>query len=658
MQTLPPPFTSRPLTLSAIFELGLLRPASVQRGFEWTPAEADTLLADLDAAFTAHQPTDVDGDAGASQPVEPRPGAGVKAAAEPVPDAPVTANDAAPPDAEADPADDLEAHGARSAAEPPAATPEPALGAAFLGTVVLRPRACDGAPQNGGASDWEDGRATDGLETVEVFDGLQRLTTLTILFCVLRDLHPNASVSDRLAVAVGAPGAFRLALPGPDPTLVRDAQEPGAVFRITHERLTASRAVGKRIQAVKNAYRARLALWSAARRDAFAAFTLDRTWLNVVSPEDPRLAREIFITTNLHGKRLKPLAILKGQISDLAEDDRQADAIAALWDEIAADLGGAFGDFLRAVDMIERETLQGAQWPTDLGAHLTRRLAPGAGLAWMRGLAAYAQSWAEMTKILDQAGEGAAARHLWRLGAFHWPEWRPLALFYWRRRAELLADGARADIYVKRFDRLHRRAMALSLVDSVGARREAFRRALTQAKRGVDPTRAADRRRGERENGALTVKPMQRAKIDRALRSQIKNGDLRSPLAKWLEMSQWRPEAPMLMRASTVEHILPQHPPEHSPELRRFSSQEEYDRCCYALGNLAVLPAADNRLVSNKDFPEKRAALTANAERYWLLRDVVAEPEWGAAQIDARSIRLRAKVWSELRLKPPKRFMA
>ena len=73
----------------------------------------------------------------------------------------------------------------------------------FLGTMLLMDRAFDGWPLEGEP------------RVLEVVDGLQRLTTLTILFCVLRDLGADEGepASDRLREAIATKSRGNRAAP-------------------------------------------------------------------------------------------------------------------------------------------------------------------------------------------------------------------------------------------------------------------------------------------------------------------------------------------------------------------------------------------------------------------------------------------------------------
>src|SRR5262245_23417131 len=83
----------------------------------------------------------------------------------------------------------------------------------FLGNMLF----IEPAPPTGRIAAWKAARTG---RVHEVVDGLQRLTTLTILFCVLRDLDAEGGepASDRLAAAIGMSARARLTLREPEET--------------------------------------------------------------------------------------------------------------------------------------------------------------------------------------------------------------------------------------------------------------------------------------------------------------------------------------------------------------------------------------------------------------------------------------------------------
>src|SRR5262249_6300 len=149
----------------------------------------------------------------------------------------------------------------------------------FLGAMVLRPSA--------------DGRC-------EVFDGLQRLTSLTILICVLRDLAPAGAQADALHAMIALPdGAFPLALPANDTTVREEVQKRGEAGKARPAAPPSD--MGARIRNACTLFRRELGRWDGPRRAAFANFLRTRVQLVSIAASDPLLASQIFVTTNARG---------------------------------------------------------------------------------------------------------------------------------------------------------------------------------------------------------------------------------------------------------------------------------------------------------------------------------------------------------------------
>jgi hypothetical protein len=582
-----------------LFTAPKLTPASVQRGFEWGADEARTLLHQLDLAFTettssenvvsAADRDDGDGAAHAERP------SGVFHAAEPV--GPVL-----PPITYA------------------------------LGTMVLLAR--------------------DDNE-IEIYDGQQRTTTLTILLSVLRDLEENVAFKAELNGLIWRDAnAPRLQLSSRDPTLLRDAQSPGGTQR--HRRINAELDVGKQIQRVKNTFWTLVERWEPSRRALFARFLMDHVLIAVQFPADARLARQMFVSTNLYGKRLDQMSLLKGMIGDLATNQDEAETVAALWTSTKERLGGDFDGFMRAIDVIERVSLdargraelQHDNWCVELGSHLERNYRQGKIVGWVEWLRDYSYAWDELQKVVREAGPGELEQNTFRLSAFPAADWQPLALFYWQDiRRETAAGQFTAEMrgtYANIFARMHRSCMALTLGGSAAARQQAFAKAVWQAKCGVDPTLTVNGKAGD-----LVIFAKTKLKIDRELRAQIKTEEIWIPLVRWLEMQRWRPGLPQLMREGSVEHVKSRNP---APE--QLASQPTYDQDCYSLGNLALINKIANGKLENKRYADKRETLKLEAAKYDLVGSVVVHARFDAQEIATRAALLQDSVWAYLNMPP------
>jgi hypothetical protein len=173
-----------------------------------------------------------------------------------------------------------------------------------------------------------------GSARAEVIDGQQRLTTLTILLAILRDLTTNTGLASELEKMIREPGAIITNLPA-RPRLSlrsRDASFFEARVQTPHSvpgllaalpdvlETDAQRAV----QTNANALHSVLSGWSEERRLALTRMLGERTILVIVSTPEPSSAHRIFSVLNARGLDLSATDIFKAQvIGDLGEDSAE-----------------------------------------------------------------------------------------------------------------------------------------------------------------------------------------------------------------------------------------------------------------------------------------------------------------------------------------------
>ena len=584
------PIVSRIVGIEDLFLAGAFAPAPVQRDYQWLTKHCRTLLADIDRTFTASS-------------LAPR----------------------LPEVAVAD-ADEDRVDGDLSAAN--VVAPPPPLDDYMLGAMVVT----EPSPGNH-----------------HVYDGLQRLTTLTVLMAVLRDLTRDADLHDRLDRLIRCEdGSFRVTLPGKDPTLARQIQPRGEAVRA--RRTPAVSDMGKRVRLAAQVFRETLKPWTTTRRDAFAAFLLQHVHIDLQTAADPRLARQIFVTTNMRGEPLDRVDLLKGQLVDIADTEQDARFIVATWDSARAVAGDQFERLLSAIDLIERQSPQGEDCLNALAEHVAAtRGASGVG-AFTQRLGLFASDMAALDRAVTSPPTDTLSASLWRLQLVRWDTWRPLALLWFAdyRRAAQTPDGAarrKIDAATRRFDALHRRCMAMTLAGfSTGDRERIFARAIAQASHGQNPLAST---------GALAFSDIQIARIGDTLRTPLTDKDVRLALVRWLESMHYGAAIPAHVREATVEHILPRRPARGSDWIAAFPDPEARYMACNAFGNLAALDKARNEGLRNADFAEKRDVLRAAASDYHTLADIPETGPWTADVIDARTDRLARQVEAALDLPPP-----
>lgn len=186
---------------------------------------------------------------------------------------------------------------------------------------------------------------TPASSHAKVVDGQQRLTTLTILLSVLRDL--TADVERRLDRAgyvhqkanpdTGAAARHRLLLRERDRGFFHDhVQNAGA----TNNLPDAAGLQGSQQRIIENAghFLGRLAAMDEGRRDQLVKFIIQNCYLVVVAVPTAEAARRIFTVLNARGLDLTATDILKADLLDRAGPERE-DPLAKRWEAVELELG-------------------------------------------------------------------------------------------------------------------------------------------------------------------------------------------------------------------------------------------------------------------------------------------------------------------------------
>lgn len=555
----------------------------MQRDYQWEYQECQALIEDLDRAFLLSK-------------------SGSAFAAHAPVDQTVTSVGMRSTD-EADAGEDDIAAANLEAFEPATDIPPGTTKAYFLGTIALGP--------------------SDQDRRVSIYDGLQRLTTLTILIAVIRDMPGHKAESDLLHKTVFDNQAPRLRLLARDGMLYKTVQLRGATIKAHEDQAISDTA--ERIRGAVVLYREATELWSVERRRAFLRFLLDSVYLVVINVEDATLAFQLFYTTNTRGKRLESADILKAQIHDLVATERGgevADQLASQWTHLQRRFGDGLEDYLRAMDFYYRRTRQRENvWVQELFETLRTKKHATRFVGW---LATAERHWAAIQNAKSAApplsATNAALRRLWMFDGDYWEGVALGVLMSARKhKAELLF-------------RLEQACLLMALIGEQARDRPQILANALSSLGGNDAWTPYP----------LTTQRLERAqlKLSRALDERFARNAVR-----WLEAMRQGAKADQSLKASTLEHVLPQKGVQETSQWRvDFPDVTKHYDLAWQIGNLTLLSDQGNKAAGNKDFLLKQPIYRAEPIRYSLLADVIDTSNWTPRTLEARTTRLASEM--------------
>ena len=494
----------------------------------------------------------------------------------------------------------------------------------------------------------------------QVIDGQQRLTTLTMLFCVLRELSDDKDSKDSLDIYVrekgnrfaGSKDRFRLSIKQRDNDFfqenVQEADKLSGFFQKGNKFPTYETDSQKKIFDNVSRLWKQLEGKSTEKRDALSEFIVQRCYFVVVTASDRTSAHRIFSVLNTRGLNLEAIDILKaevlGQVHEVDKDKEKE--YTKKWEDIEEDLGRAdFQNLFAHIYVISKKN----RHHRELAEAFMRDVLIGEnpiGADFIDNvLDPYSDSYQVVSgaKYLGPGNDKAIKEinlYLSYLGLTDNDDWIPPAMEYYTKHKN---DDAAILQFLKEFDRL-----AYSLF-------------IRRVRRDPRINRFAKVLSAIQEGG----------KIEEPF--VIPSAEIRSVLTELrgaiYQRQPWRFTTPLLLRLNnvrsdeplsefpkkvTVEHVLPQDPKLDSEWIKWFPNSEEREAWTDRLANLVLLSRRKNSQAQNYDFGKKKEQYfkrDGKRTSFVLTNEVLDESEWTPSVLERRQRALIDALRTEWRLR-------
>lgn len=489
-----------------------------------------------------------------------------------------------------------------------------------------------------------------GEPRAEVIDGQQRLTTLTLLFAVLRDITDNAKLSRELEDFIQEPGKI-VAGTEPKPRLTlrsRDSeffqkyvQEPGNIEKLLAVPDSALKTDSQRaIRDNAEALTERLRQWPDVERQRLATMAGIRTYLVVVSTPDLASAHRIFSVMNARGLDLSAADIFKAKVIGEIADPHKS-SYADKWEDAEQDLSrDGFADLFLHIRMIFGKTRAQRELLKEFPEQVLDRYLPSRATEFVDDvLIPYADSYRRLVKQDFASGATAvnARINAWlkRLAQLDNTHWRPPALWALRHYSD---DPEWLDAFLRKLERLAASMLIRRIYTTPRASRYADLLRQLERGEGLDAPAfelSADERFETREQLSGDIYLVKRV--------------VRYVLLRLDETLSESSGATYDYDVITLEHVLPQTPSAESEWCVAFTETER-EYWTHRLANLVLLNRRKNSVAQNYGFAHKKRSYftgKTGVSTFALTSQVLNTSRWTPAVLNQRQGELTKALFDE-----------
>ena len=477
----------------------------------------------------------------------------------------------------------------------------------------------------------------------DVIDGQQRLTTLTILFSVLRDMTADDKKKKEIDDLIRQHGSsvrrtddhYRVTLRPRDAEYFQTTiQDSGSTNNLPkHAETDSQRNIILNAMFLRNA----LAQLDSDKQASLLTFIVDRCFLVVVEASDAAAAYRIFKVMNARGLDLSPTDILKSDIIG-ALPVHEREPYTDKWEEAEESLGREnFTKLFAHIRMIYRRQKLRGTLEEEFTDYVKPKESPKNFVD--KVLLPLSDAYNDVTQQNFSSANHAAEinKHLERLARLDNFDWEPAAILFISKNRD---NPEKILSFIAQLERL---AYGLFILRAnVNVRISRYGLILKAIQEGKD---ALDEK-------ALDLTRREQFGIGQVLDGNIyETTRIRLPIILRLDEAVSDGSASYEYKVTTIEHILPQSVKLGSQWASWFPDEDERRQWTHRIANLVLLSRTKNSAASNYEFDRKKSDyfIKKGTSPYAITSQVLQAHDWTPSRLRERQSMLLKKlgeVWN------------